>query len=58
MLNRKIMTRLLETQGYNAKEVADGVDAVRLVKESIDEGQPDRYEVITMDNVLLIALFT
>jgi Response regulator receiver domain len=49
-LNRKMLTKLLKSKGYNIEEAADGQIAVDKVKQEADAGRT--YDVILMDFVM------
>lgn len=50
-MNRKMLAKLLESEGHTTYTADDGEVAVHLVKTSIEENDPSRYEIILMDNV-------
>ena len=49
-LNRKMLSKLLKSKGYNIEEAADGQIAVDKIKQEADAGRS--YDVILMDFVM------
>ena len=47
-MNRKLLARLLRTNGHECDEAENGEVAVRLVREAMDSGQP--YHSVLLDN--------
>ena len=49
-LNRKMLSKLLKSKGYDVEEAADGQIAVDKIKQEADAGRS--YDVILMDFVM------
>lgn len=50
-INRKMLAKSLEADGHITYTAEDGDVAVNLVRTSLEEGEPNRYQIILMDNV-------
>ena len=54
-LNRKMLLKCLRTDGHTCAEAEDGLEAVKRVKERMDDierGESKMYDVILMDSVM------
>ena len=49
--NRKMLRNLLERRGHECDEAVDGLDALRMVKETANVNS-DKYDVIFMDCIM------
>lgn len=50
-MNRKMLAKSLDAEGHTTYTAEDGDVAVHLVTMSLEENEPNRYEIILMDNV-------